>query len=86
MHYVYLLQSQADAAKRYIGLTADLKARLADHNAGRSAHTRAARPWHVVVYVAFAEEHRARDFERYLKVGSGHEFAARHFWPERTEK
>ena len=86
MHYVYLLESLANPDKRYVGLTADLKSRFADHNAGRSVHTRTARPWRLVVYVAFADKRRAMDFERYLKVGSGHAFAARHFWPPAPEK
>ena len=39
MHYVYLLESDAFGGQRYIGLTTDLKKRLAEHNAGKSAHT-----------------------------------------------
>lgn len=86
MHYVSLLESTSHPDRRYVGLTADLKSRLADHNTGRSTHTRSFRPWRLVVYVAFAEEQRARDFEHYLKVGSGHAFAQRHFWTSRGEK
>ena len=39
MHYVYLLQSDAVPDQRYVGLTSDLKKRLADHNAGKPPHT-----------------------------------------------
>ncbi len=40
MHYVYLLQSEAAADQRYVGVTSNLKQRLAEHNAGKSSHTR----------------------------------------------
>jgi putative endonuclease len=59
-------------------VTADLRARLDDHNAGRCGHTAQARPWVVDVVVTFAEERRALAFERYLKSGSGYAFAQRH--------
>ena len=80
MHYVYLIISIKHQTQRYVGVTDDLKLRLSDHNAGRSAHTAAYRPWKLVVYVAFAEKAKALAFERYLKVGSGHAFARRRFW------
>jgi predicted GIY-YIG superfamily endonuclease len=36
MHYVYLLESQTDSARRYVGLTGDLRRRLPEHNADKS--------------------------------------------------
>jgi predicted GIY-YIG superfamily endonuclease len=39
MRYVYLLQSENMADQRYVGITSDLKQRLAEHNAGKSPHT-----------------------------------------------
>lgn len=36
------------------------------------------RPWAVDVLIKFADETRALGFERYLKSGSGVEFARRH--------
>jgi len=86
MHYVYLLESKSDPKRRYVGYTADLRKRFEDHNAGRSTHTRNGRPWRLVVYTAFADETSARAFECYLKVGSGHAFANRHFWPAARPK
>jgi predicted GIY-YIG superfamily endonuclease len=80
MHYVYLIKSIKNQSQRYVGVTEDLKQRLVDHNAGRSVHTAISRPWKLVVYVAFADKAKALAFERYLKVGSGHAFARRHFW------
>jgi len=81
LHYVYLLQSLQNPAKRYIGVTSDLKARLASHNDGRSPHTSKHRPWQVVTYLAFSERMRAEAFETYLKSGSGHAFARKRLWP-----
>jgi putative endonuclease len=76
---VYILQSTSEPTRFYTGLTTDLVSRLQAHNEGRSSHTARYRPWRVVVAVAFADEQRALAFERYLKTGSGAEFARRHF-------
>ncbi len=81
MHYFYLLRSVPNPTQRYIGLTSDLHARIRAHNAGRSPHTAKHKPWHLVAAVAFEDDQRAMDFERYLKTGSGRAFATRHFWP-----
>ncbi|MGA7070873.1 GIY-YIG nuclease family protein [Bradyrhizobium sp.] len=77
MHCVYLLQSEAFPGQRYVGLTSDLRRRLAEHNAGKSPHTSKYIPWRLVTYVAFSNEQKAEVFERYLKSGSGHAFASR---------
>ena len=39
MHYVYLLKSEAFPSETYIGLTADLQARIKKHNEGGCSHT-----------------------------------------------
>ncbi len=78
--YVYLLRSKSHPGRRYIGLTEDLKKRLAEHNGGRSPHTEKFRPWELVVAVYFTDPPKAEAFERYLQHGSGHAFANRHFW------
>jgi putative endonuclease len=78
--YVYLIASIDRTDQRYIGLTSDLRTRMASHNAGRSAHTAKFKPWRLVAYFAFVERSRAARFERYLKSGSGHAFANRHLW------
>jgi putative endonuclease len=53
VQYVYLLQSYAFADQRYVGVTSDLKKRLAEHNTGKSRHTSKYVPWKLVTYVAF---------------------------------
>jgi predicted GIY-YIG superfamily endonuclease len=80
MRYVYLLQSEAFPGQRYVGLTSDLRRRLAEHNAGKSPHTSKYVPWRLVTYVAFSDEQKAEVFERYLKSGSGLAFASRRLW------
>ncbi len=76
--FVYLLRS-LESGRPYVGVTADVPARLAAHNAGRVTHTARHRPWEVVIAIEFAEEASALEFERYLKSGSGWAFSRRHF-------
>lgn len=78
--YVYLLRSKSHPGRRYVGLTSNLKRRLAEHNADKSPHTSKFAPWDLVVAVHFADRRKAKAFEKYLKNGSGHAFAERHFW------
>ena len=80
---VYVLRSERDLRRHYVGLTSDVRSRLADHNAGGSAHTEKYRPWRLVVSIEFETAAQAAEFERYLKSGSGRAFARRHF--ERRE-
>lgn len=78
MFYTYVLESETDTSRHYIGHTEDLRQRLQQHNAGKSPHTTKHMPWRVRFYAAFETIEVARDFERYLKSGSGHAFAHRH--------
>jgi putative endonuclease len=80
MRYVYLLQSLANSEKRYIGLSYNVEERVSEHNNGKSTYTNKHRPWKLVAQFGFEAEQKAFDFERYLKHGSGHAFAKRHFW------
>ena len=80
MRYVYLIASEAAPAQRYVGVTSDLKTRMAEHNAGKSGHTAKFTPWRVVTYVAFSDRRQAESLEVYLKSGSGHAFANKRLW------
>ena len=82
MFYTYILESTATPGRRYIGHTADLRSRLQAHNEGCCSATRHHRPWRLWLYVAFRERLLAIRFEAYLKSGSGHAFANRHFTSE----
>lgn len=74
MKYVYILESH-DSDHFYVGLTNDLRARLAKHNAGEVSHTSKYKSWRLKTYVAFSDEAQAVAFEKYLKTGSGRAFA-----------
>ena len=78
MFYAYVLQSVTAPNQTYRGHTVDLKQRVAEHNAGKCPHTSKFKPWRVKFYAAFETLELAQQFERYLKTGSGHEFAHRH--------
>jgi predicted GIY-YIG superfamily endonuclease len=81
---VYVLRSKRDPQRHYIGLTANLRSRVAAHNAGESAHTAKYRPWRLAVSIEFETADQATEFERYLKSGSGRAFAKRHFEPRES--
>ena len=74
MKYVYILQSEI-GQHFYVGITDDLRARLAKHSAGEVPHTSKYLPWQVKIYVAFSDEFQATSFERYLKSPSGRAFS-----------
>lgn len=80
VRYVYLLESIDHPGQHYIGLSGDLRTRLAAHNAGQSSHTAKFKPWRLVTYMAFTDPEKAKAFERYLKSGSGHAFARKRLW------
>jgi predicted GIY-YIG superfamily endonuclease len=74
MYYCYILLSSKSHIF-YFGSTNDLESRLKLHNSGEVKSTKSYLPWKLVWYGVFATEKEARDFERYLKTGSGKAFA-----------
>ena len=78
MLYVYILNSQIDLDRFYIGKTNDLRRRFKEHNSGLSKSTSYLAPWSLVTYLAFTDESKATAFEKYLKTRSGRDFAKRH--------
>ncbi len=48
MWYVYIIRSIEFPDQEYIGATEDLKRRIPEHNAGKSAHTAKFKPWQLV--------------------------------------
>ena len=75
MFYVYILRSLEYAGRYYVGITADLRARLKQHNTGEVSHTAKYAPWAVKTYVAFSDKKQAFALEKYLKSASGRAFA-----------
>jgi len=74
MFYSYIILS-SKAHIFYFGYTDDLANRLKQHNEGKVPSTAPHKPWELIWYGAFSTEKEARDFERYLKTGSGKSFA-----------
>jgi putative endonuclease len=75
MEYVYILRSKQDLERHYVGVTSDLRSRIAEHNAGEVTHTSKYAPWTLKTYIAFSNEKQAFAFEKYLKLASGRAFA-----------
>lgn len=71
MYIVYILRSKSYINKIYKGYTTDLGLRLVRHNKGLVSSTKMHRPWKIVFYSVFENKKKAKDFERYLKSGSG---------------
>ena len=73
MYYVYIVYS-SKSKNFYVGYTKDLKSRLDLHNRGEVFATKPYVPWKIVTYASFDNQKIAKDFERYLKTGSGRAF------------
>jgi predicted GIY-YIG superfamily endonuclease len=78
MFYVYILKSINFPKEHYVGYSEDLKSRIKAHDWGDSKHTSKFKPWRLVCYLGFADKKSAKEFEYYLKTGSGRAFLKRH--------
>ena len=63
--FVYILRSDVDPDRHYVGLTSEVQNRLDWHNHGPCGHTTEHRPWSMVVVLEFPTEQEAVRFERY---------------------
>ena len=61
--FVYILRSVNSPERRYIGLAADMPARLKAHNAGQNPSTARWGPWSIDVCIEFRTEGMAVRFE-----------------------
>jgi predicted GIY-YIG superfamily endonuclease len=75
---VYILRSQKEAERYYVGFTTNLEQRLNEHNNGKSIYTKPWLPWELDTYIVFRSEKKAKAFEKYLKSGLGHAFFRKH--------
>ncbi len=79
MFYVYLLRSQKDTSRIYVGFCNDLQRRIAQHNDPyEPTWTKRFFPWELNTYLAFEDEKLAKQFEVYLKSHSGKAFLRKH--------
>jgi len=74
MYYTYILLSSKSHIF-YFGSANNLKLRFSQHNSGQVKSTKPHMPWIIVWHAGFQTEKEARDFEQYLKSGSGKAFA-----------
>jgi putative endonuclease len=81
MYYVYVIVDK-QAARRYVGYTADLKRRIAEHNSERGAKYTKTGDRLLAYYEAFASREDAVSRERRLK----HEGRAKYQLFRRIEK
>ncbi|HEX3720342.1 MAG TPA: GIY-YIG nuclease family protein [Verrucomicrobiae bacterium] len=72
--YVYILENAKTPSHFYVGVTNNLKERLARHNAAENPSTANLRPWRIKTAIAFTDRLKAARFERYLKTASGRAF------------
>jgi len=82
MHYVYILTSIERPDRIYIGLTNSVNRRLEEHNYSKVCFTRSFAPWKLETYVAFSSYALAKEFEDYLKRGSGFAFMKKRLLPK----
>jgi len=73
MHYVYVLRSISDGGF-YIGYSANLRRRVAQHIEGAALATSYRGPWKLIYYEAYLEQTDALGREKYLKSGGGRRF------------
>jgi predicted GIY-YIG superfamily endonuclease len=76
MYYVYNLKCKDGF---YVGCTNDLRDRIKRHKAGQVDATKDRLPIELDLYIAFGDQYRAFNFEKYLKSGSGRIFIKKHF-------
>lgn len=75
MYYVYILRSLKNLRETYKGYTSMTPSeRLKYHNGGFSIYTNQDKLWKIIWYCAFEDMKKAKEFEWYLKSGSGKAF------------
>jgi putative endonuclease len=73
MFCVYIIQSESDRGL-YIGMSGNLRRRLAEHQGGGAASTKGRGPWKLIYYEAYLQKEDASGREVFLKSGAGRRF------------
>lgn len=71
MWYIYFLKSKKKLNWIYVGSTNNLNRRIPEHNDGKVLSTRPYLPIYLDAYIAVRTEQKARELEKYFKIGSG---------------
>lgn len=77
MYYVYIIRSESDRNRFYVGYSENVKNRLEAHNQGKVQSTQKHRPWNLITCICFNNEKKAKEFEKYLKSHSGRAFLSK---------
>ena len=78
MYQVYLLENTTDKSW-YIGMTSNLKRRIAEHRAGKGGRTtRLKQGWKLIYFKSYIEKSDAVGREGFLKGGSGRKYLKKH--------
>jgi predicted GIY-YIG superfamily endonuclease len=85
VYYTYILLSLKSHIF-YYGYSSDLRKRFTEHNDGFVIATKPHIPWKLVWYCAFETEKQAKNFEKYLKSGSGKAFSYKRLISEALAK
>lgn len=72
MYYVYVISSLT-RNYIYVGLSADVKRRIIEHNAGKERTTRPYLPFELIYVESCEDRIKAREREKYWKSGIGKE-------------
>ena len=87
-YYTYVLENLD--GDLYVGLTANLKKRLKEHNRGLNFSTKSNIPWHVIYCEACLDKEDAKRREKYLKTSQGARLLKRrlkeYFYKKRSGK
>jgi putative endonuclease len=70
MSYIYVLHSLEDHGL-YIGFSANLKKRIAEHEHGASFGKKYRGPWKLIYYEAYIDRHDAEGGNATSKAGAG---------------
>ena len=66
-YYVYMLKSNDQKTKTYVGWTNNLKRRLSSHNSGMGAKSTRGKIWNLIYYETFNSKKDAMRREYFLK-------------------
>ena len=66
-YYVYMLKSNDQKSKTYVGWTNNLKRRLSSHNSGMGAKSTRGKIWNLIYYETFNSKKDAMRREYFLK-------------------
>ena len=80
MYFVYILTSLNEKNRSYVGLTQNIARRVNEHNTKQFNYTKKFAPWKLCAYIAFENKILAKNFEKYLKSGSGFAFLKKRFF------